>query len=219
MKRLEYYLDLPYSVTLSPERDAGYMATIPDLPNCLARGSSPEEALKALSEEKKNWLWKRLRNGESIPEPADKDTLLPSGKWVQRVPRTLHKRLATLAEKEGVSLNQLVTSIIAEAVGVRDHIRPISSGKSYTARQVWSLISNWTEAHQALHVHSQHPKVNVWLHSQGTPPSSPPFVQMIHHILSLGPQKNDVLTIRENNADRIEEARHPIKGYLRRLPS
>ena len=42
---------------------------------------------------------------------------LPSGKWLQRVPRTLHLKLSALAKREGISLNQLVVSILAEAVG------------------------------------------------------------------------------------------------------
>lgn len=48
------------------------------------------------------------------PEPARE---LPSGKWVQRVPRSLHLELTRLAKIEGVSLNQLVVAILAEAVG------------------------------------------------------------------------------------------------------
>ena len=42
---------------------------------------------------------------------------LPSGKWVQRVPRSLHAKLIALAKREGSSLNQLATSILAEGVG------------------------------------------------------------------------------------------------------
>ena len=43
-----------------------------------------------------------------------------SGKWVQRVPKSLHANLAAKAEKEGVSLNTLVVSLIAEGLGRRD---------------------------------------------------------------------------------------------------
>ena len=47
------------------------------------------------------------------------EEVLPSGKWVQRVPRSLHKKLVSTAKREGVSLNQLVTSVLAAAVGKR----------------------------------------------------------------------------------------------------
>ena len=45
------------------------------------------------------------------------DDDLPSGKWVQRVPRSLHKRLVEVAKKEGVSLNSLVQTYLGMAVG------------------------------------------------------------------------------------------------------
>ena len=54
---------------------------------------------------------------------------LPSGKWLQRVPRTLHRDLIRLAERERVSLNQLVTALLSEAVGARrPKVRPDGHG-------------------------------------------------------------------------------------------
>jgi antitoxin HicB len=41
------------------------------------------------------------------------------GQWRQRVPKSLHAALARRAEKEGVSLNALVTAILAESLGRR----------------------------------------------------------------------------------------------------
>lgn len=55
-----------------------------------------------------------LGRDEPIPPPRAKDRSeveLPSGKWLQRVPRTLHRDLIRLAERERVGLNQLVTSL------------------------------------------------------------------------------------------------------------
>jgi antitoxin HicB len=49
----------------------------------------------------------------AVPSPA---TL---GQWRQRVPRTLHEKLKLTAAREGVSLNAFVTSVLAEAIGVR----------------------------------------------------------------------------------------------------
>ena len=42
---------------------------------------------------------------EPVPEP-EKHEPLPSGKWVQRVPRTLHAQLARIAKAERVSLTE-----------------------------------------------------------------------------------------------------------------
>jgi antitoxin HicB len=40
---------------------------------------------------------------------------------VARMPRSLHTRLAARAAQEGVSMNTLVVSIIAEGIGRRKH--------------------------------------------------------------------------------------------------
>ena len=42
-----------------------------------------------------------------------------SGRFVQRIPRSLHMRLARRAESEGVSLNQLATTLLAEGLAKR----------------------------------------------------------------------------------------------------
>jgi hypothetical protein len=62
------------------------------------------------------WIADCIESGDAIPEPAE-EIELPSGKWLQRVPRSLHLKLIRLAKEEGVSLNQMVTSALAEAVG------------------------------------------------------------------------------------------------------
>ncbi|MDQ2946412.1 MAG: toxin-antitoxin system HicB family antitoxin, partial [Acidobacteriota bacterium] len=41
----------------------------------------------------------------------------------QRVPKSLHARLVVRAEKEGVSLNTLVATLIAEGSGRRDAVK------------------------------------------------------------------------------------------------
>jgi antitoxin HicB len=52
-----------------------------------------------------------------VPRPGEADAY--SGKWVQRVPRNLHRRLASRAKQEGVSLNTLAATILAEGLGQR----------------------------------------------------------------------------------------------------
>ena len=50
------------------------------------------------------WIETKLENGFPVPQPIDDSQY--SGKFVLRIPKTLHARLAMEAEKEGVSLNQ-----------------------------------------------------------------------------------------------------------------
>src|SRR3990172_8222312 len=118
MKDVRYYMGLPYTVILRRDEENDYVARIDELPGCVAHGKDQQEALQGLGEGKEAWIIDCIERGDSVPEPAAEETM-PSGKWVQRVPKSLHRKLASIAKREGVSLNQLVTSILSEAVGVR----------------------------------------------------------------------------------------------------
>ena len=117
-KNLEYYLGLAYGIVLRKDEDGDWIARVEELPGCTAHGSNRSEALENLEEVQRAWIEDALAAGDSVPEPQATEHV-PSGKWLQRVPRSLHKKLAELAKKEGVSLNQLATSILAEALGRR----------------------------------------------------------------------------------------------------
>src|SRR4051794_15194515 len=111
MKSLDHYLALPYTTVLKRDGEGDFVARVDELPGCLADGRSAAEALSRLEEAKELWIEDALEANDTIPEPQS-DEALPSGKWVQRVPRTLHKKLAETARKEGVSLNQLAMSVL-----------------------------------------------------------------------------------------------------------
>jgi hypothetical protein len=50
-----------------------------------------------------------------------------SGKLLVRMPATLHDELARVAQTEGVSLNQLITGVLASSVGWRgDGVKPVA---------------------------------------------------------------------------------------------
>lgn len=114
---LNDYLELPYTITLRRDEDGDWIARVQELKGCTADGATREEALADLDQAKREWLAAALEDGIPIPAPEEPDAL-PSGKWVQRVPRSLHKNLARLAKVEGVSLNQLVTTILVAHVGI-----------------------------------------------------------------------------------------------------
>src|ERR1035437_7365107 len=115
---LAYYMALPFTKSLRPDQDGDVVARIQELPGCSAHGQDEQEALANLEEAQRLWLEDCLEAGDPVPEP-EQEGPLPSGKWVQRVPRSLHQKLASLARNEGVSLNQLVTQILAEQFGAR----------------------------------------------------------------------------------------------------
>ena len=113
---LSEYLDLPYTITLRRDEEGDWIARIQELSGCTAHGSTETEALERLKDAQRDWLAAALEDQISIPLPDEPDQL-PSGKWVQRAPRSLHMNLARLAKTERTSLNQLVVFILSEYVG------------------------------------------------------------------------------------------------------
>jgi len=118
MIRSSDYMELPYHITLVrdvADDRAGWVASVSELPGCFAQGDSEEEALQSLNDVMESWLDYMLEEGREIPLPAEEPTR--SGKILLRLPASLHDRLAWEAEREGVSLNQLLLGIAAGAVG------------------------------------------------------------------------------------------------------
>jgi antitoxin HicB len=52
--------------------------------------------------------------------PAPNSGGVASGKFVARIPKSIHAQLATRAKAEGVSLNALVLTFLAEGLGRRE---------------------------------------------------------------------------------------------------
>ncbi len=115
MKELEY----PFITSVLPkEEGGGYFIEFPDLPGCISDGEILEEAIENGKDAVRCWIETAKQHGDEIPAPGSSNTL--SGRWVQRVPKSIHTRLSQRAEREGVSLNALVTSILSEGLGRKD---------------------------------------------------------------------------------------------------
>jgi len=52
--------------------------------------------------------------GRPIPPPSVEPAEGYTGKWLLRAPKSLHRRLAERAKREGVSLNTLAITLLAE---------------------------------------------------------------------------------------------------------
>ena len=112
-KPLEYYLGLRYPVTLVPEAEGGYTATINDLPGCVSVGETAEEALSMIEDARRLWLEVAYEHGDEIPLPSTEREY--GGRVLVRMPPRLHRRLLEQAEAEGVSLNQHIVTLLSEA--------------------------------------------------------------------------------------------------------
>jgi antitoxin HicB len=121
MKSVEDYLDLPYRIALVPDFDedgvSGWVAEIEELPGCISQGRTPDEAVDNVHDAMAGWISVALEDGREIPEPRAAQGY--SGRFLLRVPATLHAELARQAENEGVSLNHFASSALAGAIGWR----------------------------------------------------------------------------------------------------
>jgi predicted RNase H-like HicB family nuclease len=104
---VQEYTKLPYNYIVKPITDESgtyFHASVLELDGCQSTGETFEEAYNDLLEAMEGWIETKLENGFNIPLPVETEKF--SGKFVLRLPKSLHRRLAIEAEKEGVSLNQ-----------------------------------------------------------------------------------------------------------------
>lgn len=106
---------------LTQDEGGGYLVEFPDFPGVMSDGGTPEEAIRNGQDALKAAMLTMKEFGDPLPKPSRGTSA--SGQWRQRVPRSLHARLVARAEQEGVSLNTLVATLIAEGLGQREPSR------------------------------------------------------------------------------------------------
>ena len=105
---------------LSRAEGGGFLISFPDLPGCISDGETIADAVKHGKEAFQSWMSARLHDRIPVPEPSvvdERGVDAYSGRFVQRIPRSLHAELAERALAEGVSLNSLVLALIANGLG------------------------------------------------------------------------------------------------------
>jgi len=117
---IEDYLKLPYTLeVIRDERDgkSGYFAKVVELPGCMTQADSFEELSVMVREAMSLWIETAMEDGETIPLP--KSTEDYSGKFMVRLPKSLHRDLSILAKQEGVSLNAFVSITLGQVTAQR----------------------------------------------------------------------------------------------------
>ena len=110
--------DYPFDLRpLSEAEGGGWLITWPDLPGCMSDGESPEEAIENGRDAFTAWMSVRQEDLKKLVPKSSALTSKPA-RFVLRTPQSMHKRLVAKAEAEGVSLNTLVTTFIAERLGI-----------------------------------------------------------------------------------------------------
>jgi antitoxin HicB len=111
----------PYRMIVQGEPVEGYLARVPELPGCVTAGETPQEAMELLREAMQAWLESALLDGLPVPDPAPMEPLdgaeRYSGNLRVRMPKSLHRRLVERARIDGVSLNQLILTYLAQGAG------------------------------------------------------------------------------------------------------
>jgi antitoxin HicB len=121
-RSVDYYTGLPYHLTVvrdGEDKAKPWLASVEELAGCTSRGRTPEEALNGVRTAMTRWIEDALEEEREIPEP--KSPTSHSGRLLLRMPRTLHAELTRASDREGVSLNQFITDVLAAAVVWRSH--------------------------------------------------------------------------------------------------
>ena len=111
--------DYPFEIRpLTVDEGGGFLISYPDFSDCISDGETVEEALKNGQDALESTI--ATLKSKTLPVPTPNSGGVASGKFVARVPKTIHAQLTTRAKTEGVSLNTLVVTFIAQGLGRKD---------------------------------------------------------------------------------------------------
>lgn len=125
-RRVERHLKQPYRIAVERGDElgrAGWVAHVDELPGCSATGDTPEQAEARVRAAMRRWFELAIAEGRDIPAPrataaAPATASSHSGRLLLRMPSALHADLASAAEREGVSLNQLIVGLLSRSLAV-----------------------------------------------------------------------------------------------------
>lgn len=109
---LDDYLKLQYRFDVIADLDGGWVIVFPDLPGCVTQADTVDEIIPMAEEGRHLWIESMYERGLDIPLPTYPEEY--SGKFNLRLPKSLHRKLAESAEREGVSLNQYVVMLLSQ---------------------------------------------------------------------------------------------------------
>ena len=107
MKSVEDYMNLPYNCIVQQINDESgnyFYAHVLELDGCQSTGETFKEAYESLKDAMRGWIETKIDDGFDVPLPVKYTDY--SGKFLVRIPKSLHYRLSVEAQQEGVSLNQ-----------------------------------------------------------------------------------------------------------------
>ena len=142
-KDLAYFLKIKYPVTVQEGPMGGYFVTHPHLDGCMAEGATLEEAIANLADSREIWIESRLENGYHVPEPVVEEY---SGRVSLRMAPSLHARLAEISERQGISLNLLINTVLSKFAGGEDPLNQMMGDLKETLAQLQAARSSLVRA-------------------------------------------------------------------------
>jgi antitoxin HicB len=110
--------DYPFEIRpLTAKEGGGFLISYTDFAECISDGENVQEALVNGQDALQATI--EALQAKAMAVPAPNSGGVASGKFVARVPKTIHAQLATRAKAEGVSLNTLVLAFVAQGLGQR----------------------------------------------------------------------------------------------------
>jgi antitoxin HicB len=104
-----------YAVEIEQEEDGTWTVAVPDLPGAVAVAAGPVEAIAEVGDAIDAWIAAARAEGATVPPPTPAVDQF-SGRFVVRVPRSLHRAATQRAAREGVSLNTYCVTALTQAV-------------------------------------------------------------------------------------------------------
>ena len=99
-----------YRVTWS-EEDGEHVGLCAEFPSLSWLARTPEDALKGIRKVVAEVVRDMKASGDQVPEPLASRRF--SGRFMVRVPPSVHRRLAVEAAESGISLNRLASAKLA----------------------------------------------------------------------------------------------------------
>jgi antitoxin HicB len=104
-----------YAVEIEQEDDGTWTVAVPDLPGAVAAAAGPVEAIAEVGDAIDAWIAAARAEGATVAPPTPAADQF-SGRFVVRVPRSLHRAATRRAAREGVSLNTYCVTALTQAV-------------------------------------------------------------------------------------------------------
>ena len=137
-----------YTLTIRKENldgDILFVGRVAELPDVTAYEDSYEEAHNILLDAITSLKKIADKQNRTFPIPFEKEDEY-SGRVTLRITKSLHKLASLMADREGASLNQFLSTIVAAAVG--ESKGKISNVATVFTAQGHSNIVNFPSAHQ-----------------------------------------------------------------------